>query len=293
MMPDYKKSEHSHELAEGILWDHRSELLLFVDILSKKLFRMDIDSFKIVDEYFFNEYIGWVQITDDPEFYLIGLKSGLAIFNIKTEKIKFINKEIPEYSNQRLNDSFIDTNGQLWYGSMESESIELYNGVLAKFSSKQKKIEIIDREYGITNGPIIDENNNYLYHNDSKKGIVYKYSLDLGKNEIVSKNIFLQFDPESMTPDGMCFDENYNLFIAIWGGASVNEYDQSGELVHSYKLPEKFITNVCFGGKYLDRMFVTTARSDGFRNFKGAGGGHIYEIFGHNSHGVVMNEFVL
>ena len=55
-MPDYKKSEHSHELAEGILWDHRSELLLFVDIISKN-------------------YSGWI---------LIHLKLWMNIFLMNT-----------------------------------------------------------------------------------------------------------------------------------------------------------------------------------------------------------------
>ena len=285
-------SEHQHRLGEGILWDHHSELLLFVDILSKKLFRMDIDSFKIVDEYYFNEYIGWVQITNQPGYYIIGLKSGIATFNVEDSEIKFINKEVPQYSYQRLNDSFVDVKGRLWYGSMEYKSIELYNGVLATFSSKEDKVNIRDVGYGITNGPIIDNENCYLFHNDSKKGIVYKYDLDIEKGDIKEKNIFLQFDSQSRIPDGMCFDNNYNLFIAIWGGESVNEYERSGKLIHSYKLPEKFITNICFGGKHLDRMFVTTAKSDGFDISKKTGG-HIYEILDHNRRGIETNEFII
>ena len=285
-------SEHQHTLGEGIIWDHRLGLLLFVDILSKKLFRMDIDSFNIVDKYCFNEYIGWVQITNDPEYYLIGLKSGIAILNIRNSGIKFINKEIPQHSNQRLNDSFVDTNGRLWYGSMEHKTIELYNGVLAKFSSKEDKVKIIDEGYGITNGPIIDKTNNYLYHNDSKKGLVYKYYLDMKKSELKEKNVFLQFNPQSETPDGMCFDNNNNFFIAIWGGGFVNEYDQSGKFIYSYELPEQFITNVCFGGENLDRMFVTTAKSDGF-NISNDAGGHIYEILDHNRQGLKANEFLI
>ena len=112
---------------------------------------MEIDSFNIVDEYLFDEYIGWVQITNNPEFYLLGMKSGLALFDIKTSKIEYINKEIPQYSNQRLNDSYVDTNGRLWYGSMEYKSIELYNGDLANILSIEGKVKIVDENYGITN----------------------------------------------------------------------------------------------------------------------------------------------
>ena len=284
-------SKHQHLLGEGVIWDHRSGLLLFVDIISKKLFRMDIDSLNIIDEYCFNEFIGWVQITNNPEYYLIGLKSGIATLNIKSSKIKFINKEIPQYSNQRLNDSFIDKNGKLWYGSMEYKSIELYNGVLAKFSSSENKAIIMDKGYGITNGPVINEQNKYLYHNDSKKGLVYQYYLNRKKDDFKKRNIFLQFDSISKTPDGMCLDKNNNLFIAIWGGGAVNAYNHSGGLIHSYKLPEKFITNICFAGKDFNRMFVTAAKSDDFGISKR--GGHIYEILDHNYQGLQANEFIL
>ena len=284
-------SKHQHILGEGIIWDHYSGLLLFVDILSKKLFSMDIDSFKIVDEYSFEEYIGWVQITNNPQYYLIGLQSGIAKLDKRNSEINFINKDIPQHPYQRLNDSYIDAECRLWYGSMEYESVEFYDGVLANFSLDEEVL-ISDVGYGITNGPIIDNENKYLFHNDSKKGIVYRFDYDIDKGELKGKSIFLQFDPKVMTPDGMCIDDKNNLFIAIWGGESVNEYEQSGELIKSYKLPEKFITNVCFGGKNLDRMFVTTAKSDGFDISKKTGG-HIYEVLDHNRRGFESNEFII
>ena len=84
-MTEFRSSNHYHNLAEGIIWDHHSGLLLFVDILSKKLFMMDINSFNIIEEYLLDEYIGWVQITNKPELYLVGMKSGIALFDIIRE----------------------------------------------------------------------------------------------------------------------------------------------------------------------------------------------------------------
>ena len=285
-----KSSKHNYKLAEGIIWDNRAELLLFVDILSKKLFRVEIDSFEIVTEYQFDEYIGWVQLTNNPDLYLIGLKSGIAVLDTKTLIIKFINKEIPHCATQRLNDSFVDPSGGLWYGTMDLELNHLYNGVLARYSSKDGKPMILDGGYGIPNGPIIDNNN--IFHTDSQKGVVYKLKFDNKINEIVEKNIFLQFDPEFGVPDGMCFNNKGNLFIAIWGGWAVNEYTQSGEFIGAYELPEKYITNICFAGKSLDRLFVTTAKSNDSEDSNGKGG-YIYEILNHNRKGLLSNNFFL
>ena len=91
-MTGFKLSNHSHNLAEGIIWDHHEELILFVDILSMKLFRMHPISLDITDEYIFDEYVCWVQLTNNKNIYLLGMRSGLAIFNIKTCEIKYINK---------------------------------------------------------------------------------------------------------------------------------------------------------------------------------------------------------
>ena len=74
-------SKHQHILGEGIIWDHYSGLLLFVDILSKKLFSMDIDSFKIVDEYYFN-------FLNHDNILISALKlDGKFIFQTKVTKL--------------------------------------------------------------------------------------------------------------------------------------------------------------------------------------------------------------
>ena len=58
-------------------------------------------------------------------------------------KIKYINKDIPSYPKQRLNDSYVDANGRLWYGSMEYESIELYSqGKRSRVILKQSRNKI-------------------------------------------------------------------------------------------------------------------------------------------------------
>jgi len=291
-MNNYRLSKHNHKLGEGIIWDHNTQLLLFVDILSKKFFRMDIDSFNIVDEYLFDEYIGWAQLTDKPELYLVGMKSGIALFDFQKFQLNYINKDIPQFPNQRLNDSFIDINGKVWYGTMEEENIHLYNGILASYSSKDKKVIIHDNGYGITNGPIIDHQNNYLYHTDSKKGIIYKFSLNLEKNLIFNKSTFIDFNINHGVPDGMCFNDSGDIFVAVWGEGRIKRYTESGELIEVFQLPEKFITNICFAGKNLDRLFVTTARGSSIQKLE-KNCGYIYEIIDHDCRGIFANEFLL
>ena len=48
----------------------------------------------------------------------------------------------------------------------------------------------------------------------------------------------------------MCLDLNGNLYIAFWGGSAVIKYDNEGNHICSYDLPEKFITNVVCWQKF-------------------------------------------
>jgi len=293
-MTEFKRSNHYHKLAEGIIWDHHAELILFVDILSMKLFRMHPDSFEIVNEYSFNEYVAWVQLTNNDNLYLLGMQSGLAIFNIQTSVLKYINKEIPNKPCQRLNDSFVDRHGRVWYGSMEHESEKIYNGVFASYLSKDRKIKIHDDNYGISNGPIINHQNTHLFHTDSQKGIVYKFFLQTQGSSLTDKTVFLQFNPQVSVPDGMCFDKEGNLYIAIWGGGCVNKYTESGEFIEEFKLPDKYVTNICFAGRNLDKIFITTANYNEFGPTQSKQKrGYIYEILDYDYKGVLANEFLI
>ena len=49
---------------------------------------------------------------------------------------------------------------------------------------------------------------------------------------------------------------------------------------------------VLFAGKNLDRIFVTTAKSDSL-NIPKQTGGYIYEILDHNSQGLQANEYII
>lgn len=292
-MTKYQASTHQHKLGEGILWDHRAGLLLFVDILSMKLYRMDIDSFEIVDKYSFDEYVCWAQLTNDSNFYLLGMKSGLAIIDVRTSELNYINNDIPNRPSQRLNDSFVDKSGRVWYGTMEHDSIDDIKGVLAHYSSNMTKPIVVDEDYGITNGPIINHNQSMLFHTDSQRGIVYKFNLHFNAPRLTEKEVFLQFNPTTGTPDGMCLDTVGNIYIAIWGGGTVNKYSDSGGVISSFKLPAINPTNVCFGGESLDRLFITSAHNSDTMNDLSNKNGNVFEIMDHNSHGVIMNEFAL
>jgi len=69
----------------------------------------------------------------------------------------------------------------------------------------------------------------------------------------------LQFDAGKGAPDGMTCDHEGGLWIVFYSGAKVARFHPDGQLDREIALPTPHITNVCFAGADLSRMFVTSA----------------------------------
>jgi sugar lactone lactonase YvrE len=110
----------------------------------------------------------------------------------------------------------------------------------------------------VTNGPAMSPDGRYLYHNDSGRGLVYRFEVD-NDGTLRNRSVFLQFRPDEGAPDGMTVDSDGALWIALWGAARVSRYTAHGQFDRSVMLPASQITSCTFGGPALDRMFVTSA----------------------------------
>ena len=63
-------------------------------------------------------------------------------------------------------------------------------------------------------------------------------------------------------PDGMCLDEDGNLFVAHYGMRRVQVLDRSGKLLRSYPSGNLTTSNVAFGGPRMDQLYVTGALAE-------------------------------
>ena len=63
-------------------------------------------------------------------------------------------------------------------------------------------------------------------------------------------------------PDGMAIDEEGMLWIANWGGFTVNRWNPAdGQLLEKIELPVPNVTGCAFGGETLNQLFIATARA--------------------------------
>ncbi len=243
------------QLGEGLLWSERQNAVYWVDILAPALHRLSLADETIVS-WRMPEKIGWVVERRDRPGFIAGLQSGFHEITLDPVACRPLLNPEPDYPDNRMNDAMVDHLGRIWAGTMDCDA-ERERGSLYCLEA-DLKVRRHDDGYVVTNGPALTPAHDFLYHNDTGRGIVYRFALT-PEGEIRDKQQFLKFPAEWGSPDGMTVDVEGGLWIAHWGGGRVSRFTPDGQLDRVVRLPVSQVTNCVFAGSGLDRLFVTSA----------------------------------
>ncbi len=246
-------------LGEGLLWSARDKALYWTDIIGCKLWRLNLGDDRI-QHWDMPETIGWI-IERARGGFVVGLQSGFWALTLEPFQLTPIANPHPERPHNRLNDAKADAAGRIWAGSMLRSPLPVDQwpaaGGLYRLDP-DGRVSRHDDGLTIANGPAISRDGGTLFHTDSRAGTVYRFPLH-ADGSLGARSVHLQFDVRSGAPDGMTSDADDGLWIAFYNGARVARYHADASLDRTIALPTPQITNVCFGGAGLDRMFVTSA----------------------------------
>ncbi|MBS3738208.1 SMP-30/gluconolactonase/LRE family protein [Mesohalobacter halotolerans] len=93
-----------------------------------------------------------------------------------------------------------------------------------------------------------------LYVSDRGAGKTYSYNIE-DDGSLSDKTLII--DKGS---DGMTLDQEGNIYITTKGKSQVDIFSKSGDLIKTIKIPES-PTNVCFGGKERNQLYITAQTS--------------------------------
>ena len=251
-------SDYSCELGEGPFWDPKSNGLLWVDIIGKKILQQSYDQ-------------------TGPNVINLAGNPGCAVLSNEGEVIAAINNSISlidgigsplkvlaetnEGSGLRFNDGKCDPSGRFWVGSMDRNE----KAPLGSLYSWRESEGLIEREKGVTvsNGMGWSPEQGLFYYIDSPTREVSVYDFDLLTGSIKNKRTFITFGQEDGFPDGMTIDNEGRLWIAFWGGAKIMCVNPDSKAIEEViNFPVSKITSCAFGGDRLDKLFVTSAKVD-------------------------------
>lgn len=245
-------------LGEGPVWDQRRQKLFWVDIEGRTLYRYDPIS-KEGNKWDFEEMIGAAIPKDDGNL-LLALESGLATFDFDT--LELARHQVLENSDPkiRFNDGKCDSIGNLWIGTMHKQVLP-NTGNFYKVSTNME-VAVAIKDTTISNGMGWSPDNKKFYYIDTATYEVVCYNFDDIVGSIKSKKSIFSIPKSYGGPDGMCIDQEGMLWIAHWGGNCVRRWDpNTGEVLEIVEIDAPNVTSCCFGGKNLDTLFITTARS--------------------------------
>lgn len=275
------------QLGEGLVWDASQNCLLMTDILEQTLISIDLAGMDC-QQWSMQEPLGWVLLTEKTGVYALGLKSGIALFDpAQEEKLTWLDRTFPGDQTHRLNDACADSKGRIWYGSMSAVDGHQKVGRLASFHVSEG-VTIHDEGFTVTNGPLIHPDESCLIVNDTLGQCMYRYDFDVSLGQLANRSVFACFSAKEGCPDGMCFDAEGNLWVAMWGVGKVLRLNQNGQIIAQFAVPAPNVTNVCFAGKNRDRLICSTARIEMSPALIGQypKAGQLFELTGHGTTGL-------
>ena len=229
--------------------------MYWVDILSAKLYRLSLAGGR-VEEWVLPEMIGWVVERRDLAGFIAGLQSGFHELTLSPFACRRIVDPEPELPGNRMNDAKADRLGRIWAGTMDADILEA-TGSLYRLDP-DFQVTCLDTGYLVTNGPAFGTGGDVVYHNDTGRGIVWRFDLS-PDGSLGDKTEHIRFPEAWGRPDGMTVDAEGYLWIAHFGGGRVTRFTPDGREDRFIPLPASQITSVTFAGPELDRMFVTSA----------------------------------
>jgi xylono-1,5-lactonase len=240
-------------LGEGPVWSASERAVWFVDIKAPAIHRFDTVTGDR-RSWPAPARVGFVLPTNN-RLMIAGLKTGLHSFNPETGNFALLHVVEPHSPNNRLNDGFVDSEGFLWFGSMDDNEEEP-SGALYQLGDAGCVTR--DPGYVVSNGPAESPDGRVLYHTDTLAGIIYAFDR-ARTGTLTNKRVFVRLPQGGGFPDGPSVDVEGCLWTGVFGGWGLQRYSPAGELLQTLRLPCSAVTKAAFGGDDLKTLYITTA----------------------------------
>ena len=241
-------------LGESSFYLHKTNEIVFLDLLNPSILFYSIKNKTLSKEKLnLPKPLGNIYPMNNGKFIISSL-NGLHIYDRIKKTIKYfqdVRKE-NELNNISYNDGTISKN-KLWIGLSHLKE----NKNLGYFGYLQNNtFNKIDGGFKVSNGPAIDENQNFLYFSDSFNSTIFQYNLKTLKKKLIYK-----FKKNQGFPDGIALDNQQGLWVAHWAGGQVSRINlETKKIDVVFKIPALNITSIAFIGQKLNHIFVTSAK---------------------------------
>jgi D-xylonolactonase len=243
-------------LGEGPFWSAAENALWFVDIFAKQIHRFN-PALASGKNWPAPAKVSFI-LPEMQGSFLVGLPGAVARFHPLGGEFETLARVEQSYPNNRLNDACIDSEGRLWFGTMDEQGLS-NSAAFYRWGNEQAPVQV-DTGYCISNGPAFSPDGSNFYATNTLDRVIYRFAVG-DDGQLRQKTLLIQFQPADGFPDGTTVDSEGCLWVAFYGGWCVRRFSPDGKLIRDVKLPCANVTKVAFGGRGLKTAFVTTARA--------------------------------
>ncbi|WP_325546681.1 SMP-30/gluconolactonase/LRE family protein [Sphingopyxis sp.] len=244
------------KLGEGALWDPDREILWWVDIKAPALHAHNAASganhrqplpFRLTALGL--AHGGTLVASGDPGFVRLAVADDLSV------SIGDVIAVVDEPAGNRFNDGKVDSEGRFWAGTMD-DAEKAARGSLYRLDPGGT-VTAVRGGIMVPNGPAFLADGTMLV-TDSAAQRIAAVTLDADGNPVAERP-FASFSPEQGYPDGMAVDAENHVWIAFWDGWCLRRLSPDGRIVREIPMPVQRPTCPAFGGRDLDRLYITSA----------------------------------
>jgi sugar lactone lactonase YvrE len=181
-----------------------------------------------------------------------------------------------------INDVALDTEGNIYFSDPGGSSAESPTGSVYRFDIGTKKTTLLATDMAFPNGLAVSPDQEKLCVAESQAYRILSFDLQTD-GTVKNPKVVIEFPLENLgnvrggrfDPDGMVFDKQGRLYVAMWVGGVINVVDiETGTLLRQYKAGGLKATNCHFHSDYL---YVTVAAKEAVFRLKLGVEGHPYQ----------------
>jgi len=244
-------------LGEGAIWDHKKQVLYWVDI--------DLGLVHVYDPKTGNDrsiHVGQPVGTVVPRAsggLMLAVRDGFMALDTETGRTALVATPSGHNPENRFNDGKCDPAGRFWAGTVEAPARK---GALFRLDRDLSVHQMVDG-VACSNGPAWSLDKKTMYYTDTMTMKIDAFEYDLMNGAISNRRTVVSVAEEHGFPDGMTIDAEGKLWVAHWDGWCVCRWDPATrELIQKVRLPVARPTSCAFGGPTLDTLYITSATTE-------------------------------
>jgi L-arabinonolactonase len=243
-------------LGECVLWCDRVDALYWTDIEGSTVGRWEAGSGS-VRHWTLPDRVGSFALCAEPDQLLLGLASGVALFNLASGALTATIPVEPEQPSTRINDGRCDAQGRFVFGMFNPAEAAIGHFYRVDAALGVERLPLAP--VGVANSIAFSPDGSRMYYADSPTRRIHcvDYHAD---GRIGAPRLFAELGPEEGFPDGSVVDAEGGLWNAQWEGGCVVRFDREGTRTARIALPVSRPTCPAFGGGGLAQLFVSSAR---------------------------------